>query len=108
MGNGYRGLAKVDVSGDGQSSEGEDTASARDRALAAGVTINGLVILNEESHLEEYYRKTVIGGPGVFVLTAVDFTSFAEAIRLKLLRELAPAPSADRYEWGLSPAARGA
>ncbi len=35
-GNGYGGLAKVDVSGDGRSSEGEDTASARDRALAAG------------------------------------------------------------------------
>jgi hypothetical protein len=92
--NAYVGRAKIDVSGDGMSSEGRDTASARDRALAAGVTINGLAILNEEFRLEEYYRRAVIGGPGAFVLAAADYESFALAIRLKLLRELAPGPTA--------------
>jgi hypothetical protein len=94
--NGFGGLRKVDVSGDGSNSDGEDPASVRDRAVAAGVTINGLAILNEETFLADYYRRAVIGGPGAFVLTASDYESFAEAIRLKLLRELAPGPTALR------------
>ena len=94
--NAYVGVAKIDVAGDGSSSEGEDTATARDRAVAAGITISGLAIQNEEFRLEEYYRRNVIGGPGAFVLTAVDYESFALAMRLKLLRELAPGPTAER------------
>jgi hypothetical protein len=92
--NGYSGWPKIDVSGDGSNSEGEDPAAVRDRAVAAGVTVNGLAILNEETRLEEYYRRKVIGGPGAFVLPAADYESFAVAIRLKLLRELAPGPIA--------------
>jgi hypothetical protein len=92
--NPYSGAAKIDVAGDGSSSEGEDTAASRDRAVAAGITISGLAIQNEEYRLEEYYHRNVIGGPGAFVLTAVDYESFAAAMRLKLLRELAPGPTA--------------
>ena len=88
--NHFDGSAKIDVSGDGRSTGGEYPGPARDRATAVGITINGLAILNEEPYLDDYYRRTVIGGPGAFVLDAADYGSFAEAIRLKLLRELAP------------------
>ena len=88
--------AKIDVSGDGKSSDGEYPGPARDRAVAAGITINGLAILNEEPYLAEYYRRTVIGGPGAFVMSATGYESFAEAIRLKLVRELVPGPVAVR------------
>src|SRR6185312_8470412 len=37
----------IDVSGDGTNNAGRDVTQARDEALAAGVTINGLVILSE-------------------------------------------------------------
>lgn len=94
--NGYRGRPKIDVSGDGRSCDGEYPGPARDRAVAAGIVINGLAILNEEPYLDEYYRRTVIGGPGAFVMTAADYTSFAEAIRRKLLQEVSPGPMAAR------------
>ena len=68
----------------------------RDRAIAAGVTINGLAIVSEDPFLADYDRLTAIGGAGAFVLTATGYESFAEAIRLKLLRELAPGPTAQR------------
>ncbi len=88
--------AEIDVVGDGQSSDGESPGPARDRAVAVGVTINGLAIVNEEPYLDEYYRRTVIGGPAAFVLTAVDYESFALTMRRKLLQEIAPGPSAAR------------
>lgn len=94
--NGYRGRAKIDVSGDGRSCDGEYPGPARDRAVAAGIVINGLAILNEEPDLDEYYRRTVIGGPGAFVMTAADYESFAQAIGRKLLQEVAPGPTASR------------
>ena len=94
--NAYDGMAEIDVSGDGSNSQGEDLTAARDRAVATGVPINRLAIINEETRLAEYYQRKVIGGLGAFVLTAVDHTSLALAIRLKLLRELAPRPVAAR------------
>ena len=94
--NGYRGRAKIDISGDGRSCAGEDRGPARDRAVAAGIVVNGLAILNEEPYLDEYYRRTVIGGPGAFVMTAADYASFAEALRRKLLQEVSPGPTASR------------
>lgn len=62
----------------------------RDYAALAGVTVNGLAIINDEPYLEQYYREHVIGGPGAFVMVAKDYTDFVRAIRHKLLRELSP------------------
>ncbi|MBM3523647.1 MAG: DUF1194 domain-containing protein, partial [Alphaproteobacteria bacterium] len=62
---------------------------ARDDAVADGLTINALPILSEYAGLDRYYREEVIGGPGAFVLPAPDFSAFAQAIRAKLIRELA-------------------
>lgn len=86
----------LDVSGDGMHNQGRAPAPVRDIAIAAGVTINALAVLNEEgAALEAHFRDHVIGGPGSFVMTCADYADFAAAIRLKLLREVAgPAPGA--------------
>ncbi len=81
----------IDISGDGMADFGPPPAAARDRIVAAGITINGLAILTEEPWLEDYYRRNVIGGPAAFVLAARDFSSFAEAMLRKLVQEIAGA-----------------
>jgi hypothetical protein len=85
----------IDVSGDGMANFGMPPAAARDRILAAGITINGLAILTEEPWLEAYYRSNVIGGPGAFVVATRDFRSFADAILRKLVQEIAGAGPRD-------------
>jgi uncharacterized protein DUF1194 len=95
-GNAFEGRPKIDVSGDGISNCGAYPSQVRDRAVASGVTINGLAVLNESSYVAEFYRTNVIGGPGAFVVTADDYRDFVEAVRLKLLRELAPGPTVSR------------
>jgi hypothetical protein len=89
----------VDISGDGMANFGLSPALARDRIVAAGISINGLAILTEEPWLEAYYRSNVIGGPGAFVVAARDFRSFADAMLRKLVPEIAgTAPSLARRE----------
>ena len=78
----------IDVSGDGASNAGRDVRVARADALVAGISINGLPILNEEPDLEAFYRAFVIGGPGAFCVPATDYRDFREAIRDKLIREI--------------------
>ena len=82
------GRAVIDISGDGASNRGVAVETARDRAVAAGITINGLAILDEDPDLDEYYRRAVVGGRGAFVLSARDYADFAEAILSKLVREI--------------------
>jgi hypothetical protein len=84
----------IDISGDGMANFGLPPTAARDRIVAAGISINGLAILTEEPWLEAYYRNNVIGGPGAFVGAARDFRSFADAILRKLAQEIADAPGA--------------
>lgn len=91
----------IDVSGDGTNNSGRDVVSARDAAIAQGVTINGLVILSEvplptnptHTHppggLTAYYENNVIGGPGAFVVEAENFESFGQLIIKKLIKEIA-------------------
>jgi hypothetical protein len=94
----------VDVSGDGTNNSGRDVTSARDDAVAQGVTINGLVILSEPppltwnadhtnppGGLEAYYRNNVVGGPNSFVMVAENFQAFSQAILKKLVAEVAAA-----------------
>ena len=91
----YRARRQViDVSGDGKSNFGASTSRARDAALAAGITINGLAIVNEVPDLGRYYGGEVVGGAGSFLMTATDFRDFATAIRLKLILEIRGAPLA--------------
>lgn len=79
----------IDVSGDGRTNAGPPSATARDVAVARGITINGLPILHVEPDIDEYYEQNVIGGPGAFLIPARDFVDFADAMRRKLIRELA-------------------
>ncbi len=93
--NGYAGARQViDISGDGRANQGEAPAQVRDRAVAAGITVNGLTILNEDPALHLYYRNEVIGGAGAFVMTAPDYEAFREAMIEKLVREIGAAPVA--------------
>ncbi|MFN4309015.1 MAG: DUF1194 domain-containing protein [Ferrovibrio sp.] len=79
----------IDVSGDGRSNNGPVPDAVRDRAVAAGIVINGLPILHLEPDIDDYYRDHVIGGPGAFMIPARDFEDFAAAIRRKLVLEIA-------------------
>lgn len=91
----------IDVCGDGTNNAGRDVTDARDDAVRAGITINGLAIINDHPHswtfahvqppggLVKYYREHVIGGPGAFVLEVHDFHSFGEAMTRKLVNEIA-------------------
>jgi hypothetical protein len=78
----------LDVSGDGRHNQGRPPGPVRDLAVAAGLTINGLAILNEEPDLLAHYAAEVIGGPGSFAMDCADYGDFAEAILRKLRREL--------------------
>jgi len=79
----------VDIAGDGRSNEGRAPGAERDRMAALGITINGLCVLNEEPDLLETYTREVIGGPGAFALACATYQDFADAMRQKLLREIA-------------------
>ena len=87
----------VDVSGDGANNRGRPAADARDDAIRAGITINGLPILEIERDLEEFYRSNVIGGANAFLVVANTFEEFGDAIIKKLVTEIAaPAGMAHR------------
>ena len=91
----------IDVSGDGPNNDGRPVLDARAEALAAGVTINGLPVMLRPAgfspwsipDLDLYYSDCVIGGPGAFMLPARDPADFKDAIRQKLLLEIALRPS---------------
>src|SRR5689334_18227490 len=94
----YHGLRRViDISGDGPNNNGAPVTGARDEALSKGIVINGLPIMVKEpsystmdiDNLDWYYEDCVIGGPGSFVVPIRDRDKFKEAIRTKLLQEVA-------------------
>jgi hypothetical protein len=96
--NPYRGLRRViDISGDGPNNNGSPVTGARDAALEKGITINGLPIMVKEpsyatmdiDDLDLYYEDCVTGGPGSFVVSIKDRDKFKEAIRTKLILEVA-------------------
>jgi hypothetical protein len=101
-GNGYESERRViDVSGDGPNNIGPPVEPARDRAVAGGITINGLPIMLPRSavdpygidDLNAYYRDCVVGGVGAFTLTVTAEDQFETAIRRKLIQEIAEKPA---------------
>lgn len=90
----------IDISGDGTSNSGPALTDARDQAVAAGITVNGLAIINEQPNsgysahthppggLPNYYRQNVIGGPSAFLIVVKNFNSFADAMANKLTKEI--------------------
>lgn len=101
-GNGFNGMRRViDVSGDGTNNSGRPVQEARDAAIRAGVTINGLPLLlrpsswgfNDVANLDEYYEDCVIGGVGAFSIPIRDRAQFVNATRTKLVQEIAYKPT---------------
>ena len=98
----------IDISGDGTNNSGRPVTEARDQALAEGVTINGLAIINDKPNpgyafhtqppggLPEWYRQNVIGGPGAFLRVVEDFRSFADAMTNKIVSEIAALAPGER------------
>lgn len=84
----------------------------RDAAVAAGITINALPIIDERQigtidgrlgysesrwgseSVMEFYLRTVVGGPGSFAVEARDYAVFGEALKRKLLLEFIARPEA--------------
>ncbi len=87
----------IDISGDGYSDYGRPPVEARDEALAKGITINGLAIMNKRADwkqaapddLDQYYRDNVIGGPGSFYIAVHNLNDFSQSVLQKLILEIA-------------------
>ena len=103
--NGFEGLRKViDVSGDGPNNQGRPVVEARAAVLSEGIVVNGLPLMTREGmgaqwHLDDldaYYESCVIGGPGSFVIPVHDWQDFAEAVRRKLVLEIASIPPSEQ------------
>lgn len=102
FGHGYEGTRRVvDISGDGINNSGREVDLAREDALGRGIVLNGLAVLDRTppppglgiiQPLDHYYRERVIGGPGAFLMVAEGFDSFEQAVRRKIIREVATAP----------------
>lgn len=103
--NGFEGMRRViDISGDGPNNMGLPVVSVRDGVIARGIVVNGLPLLIRPSlsaayggfDLGQYYRDCVIGGPGAFLMTVQEMGRFAEAVRRKLVFEIASVPPPPR------------
>jgi hypothetical protein len=69
--------------------------------VAEGITINGLPLMLKRpdglwdiDNLDLYFRDCVIGGPGAFMIPVREKQQFAQAIRTKVVREIADRPQA--------------
>ncbi len=97
--NAYEGFRRViDLSADSANNwNGIPISVARAAALQADIVINGLAILCRRGcsgrpvtyDLEAAFAERIIGGFGSFVITADSDTKFADAVRQKLILEIA-------------------
>jgi hypothetical protein len=101
-GSGFSGMRKViDISGDGPNNMGAPVVPVRDAVVAQGITINGLPVTLKPGgawglpadQLDLYYEDCVIGGAGAFFLSVHAPDQLADAIRRKLVLEIADAPT---------------
>ena len=103
--SGHRGIRRViDVSGDGTNNEGPLIVPTREAVIANGITVNGLPIMLKKPQpgsidiedLDIYYEDCVIGGPGAFVVPIKEREKFKDAVRTKLVLEVAGREPAER------------
>lgn len=103
--NNFQGLRRlIDVSGDGPNNKGRPVLTARQNVLSRSITINGLPLMTNQDFvsywdiedLDEYYKNCVTGGPGSFVIPVVEWRDFEEAVRRKLVLEIASATYPER------------
>jgi hypothetical protein len=98
-GNAYEGVRQViDLSGDGPQNSGPSLTEARDRAESGMITINGLPIQTARQNpfrpsvsidIEAYFENQVIAGPGAFISPSNEHDDFVDALRRKLIIEIA-------------------
>ncbi len=81
----------IDVSGDGYQNEGLAPLEVYEDLDFSEITVNALVVGGlARPELKLHFVNEVIHGPGAFALATQSFADYADAIRQKLLRELAP------------------
>ncbi len=99
--NNIWGFRKViDISADSANNwDGLPIETARDIVVGADITINGLAVLCRycsgrpiDYDLELAFQNQIIGGNGAFVITADSATTFTDAVRRKLILEIADNP----------------
>ncbi len=97
-GNGFQGLRRViDISGDGPNNQGRPVLEARQDALDRRITINGLPLMTQDAlsalwgipDLDAYYQNCVVGGAGSFMIAVQGWSQFPDAVRRKLVLEIA-------------------
>lgn len=81
------GRSVINIVGNGSDNVGDGASLARDRVVAAGGTINGMVLGDDAAALD-YYREQVIGGPGAFVTTTGDAETLADAFVRKFIGDI--------------------
>ena len=105
--NGYQGVRRtIDVSGDGPNNMGGPVLASRDAAVRRGITVNGLpIMLKTQSDgmfsirdLDVYYQECVVGGPGAFLVTVSNVANLQQAIRRKLVLEIARTEPQDQAD----------
>jgi hypothetical protein len=86
----------INICGNGIDNVGDGPAAARDRADAAGLIVNGLILGNRDDaeDIAAYFREQVQAGPGSFVMVARSFQDITSAMLAKFLFELAALPPA--------------
>lgn len=97
--NAYEGVRQViDLSGDGPQNSGPSLVQARADAEVRNITINGLPIQSERQSpfrptvsidVAEYFENNVITGPGAFISPSNEHEDFVDALRRKLIIEIA-------------------
>jgi hypothetical protein len=100
--SGVRGFRQaIDISGDGPNNMGSPADHARDVVVGRGIAINGLPVMIRDGavvgrtrvhDLDVYYEDCVIGGPGAFIVPVHDRAGLGQAIRRKLVLEIAGLP----------------
>src|SRR5690606_1206042 len=100
----------IDIASD-HPHDGGRSAAIRDAAVAAGITINALPIIDDRpigtidgrmtypparwgnESIVEFYLRNVVGGPGSFAVEASSIAVFGEALKRKLLLEFIAGPA---------------
>lgn len=77
----------INIIGNGVDNVGEHAWPARDRAVAQGITING-VALGRDRTIYRYFKREVIGGPHAFAFAASDPEHLVEVLARKFTTEI--------------------
>ena len=85
----------INICANGRDNVGIGPDLARDRAAAAGIGINAVVLSREEAGLARYFWEHVRTGPDAFVIEVVGLPDLTDAMLRKFVTEIAwrwPAP----------------